>query len=71
MICVMECGPLTPPKNPKLSIDKQPYRLGRVSVLSYDVLSLRSTSSPADDFVFEDFARLGLTGMKDEGDPFC
>ncbi|XP_078132451.1 arrestin red cell-like isoform X2 [Sander vitreus] len=33
-----------------------------------------NTSSPGDDFVFEDFARLGLTGItfdKDEGDPFC
>lgn len=31
----------------------------------------RSTSPQVDDFVFEDFARLGLTGIKDEGDPFC
>ncbi|XP_041820856.1 arrestin, beta 2b [Chelmon rostratus] len=33
-----------------------------------------NTSSPVDDFVFEDFARLRLTGMKDEkdeGEPFC
>uniref|UniRef100_A0A8C4GR90 Arrestin, beta 2b n=1 Tax=Dicentrarchus labrax TaxID=13489 RepID=A0A8C4GR90_DICLA len=29
------------------------------------------TSSQVDDFVFEDFARLRLTGMKDELDPFC
>ncbi|XP_076580515.1 arrestin, beta 2b isoform X1 [Chaetodon auriga] len=28
-------------------------------------------SSQVDDFVFEDFARLRLTGMKDEGEPFC
>uniref|UniRef100_A0A8C4EYY1 Arrestin, beta 2b n=1 Tax=Dicentrarchus labrax TaxID=13489 RepID=A0A8C4EYY1_DICLA len=30
-----------------------------------------NTSSQVDDFVFEDFARLRLTGMKDELDPFC
>ncbi|XP_031695738.1 arrestin red cell-like [Anarrhichthys ocellatus] len=30
-----------------------------------------NTSPQLDDLVFEDFARLGLTGMKDEGDPFC
>uniref|UniRef100_A0AAQ4RMD3 Arrestin C-terminal-like domain-containing protein n=1 Tax=Gasterosteus aculeatus aculeatus TaxID=481459 RepID=A0AAQ4RMD3_GASAC len=30
-----------------------------------------NTSPQVDDFVFEDFARLGLTGIKDEGDPFC
>lgn len=39
-----------------------------------NIPSLFSTSSPVDDFVFEDFARLRLTGMKDEkdeGEPFC
>ncbi|KAM9335286.1 arrestin, beta 2b [Symphorus nematophorus] len=30
-----------------------------------------NTSSQVDDFVFEDFARLRLTGMKDEDEPFC
>lgn len=30
-----------------------------------------NSTSPGDDLVFEDFARLRLTGMKDEDDPFC
>lgn len=38
------------------------------------ILPVFSTSPQADDFVFEDFARLRLTGIKDdkdEDDPFC
>lgn len=34
-----------------------------------DTLCLFRSSSHIDDFVFEDFARLRLTGMKDEDDP--
>ncbi|KAM7377697.1 hypothetical protein PAMA_014143 [Pampus argenteus] len=36
-----------------------------------NLIEFENTSSPGDDFVFEDFARLRLTGTKDEDDRFC